>query len=142
MYILAALKQHSIFYMIREPYNIYFDSNDNCVIMDWDGYSTSVQFQEGTELMLSLVKSNQSRMVLADMKDMVLISMEDQHWVVNSFLPKLSEAGVEKVAIVNPHYYYGKVAIESLTIKANEASLQCKVFHNLETAKSWMKEAV
>lgn len=126
--------------MIQEPYKIYFDNSDNCVVMDWDGYATSAQFQEGSKVMLSLVKANKSRMVLADLKDMVLISMEDQHWVVNSFLPKLIDAGVKRLAIVNPHYYYGKVAIESLTIKANEASLECKVFHNLEAAKTWMKE--
>ena len=36
-------------------YNIYFDKDINCVVMEWDGYATSKQFKQGTEL-ISLSK--------------------------------------------------------------------------------------
>lgn len=127
--------------MTKDPYQIYYDDSKDCVAMDWDGYSTSAQFKEGTEIMLTLIKAKNTSKILADMKDMVLISMEDQFWVANELLPRLSEAGVKMLAVVNPHYYYGKVAIESLTVKTNEASIACKIFHNLETAKQWLASA-
>ena len=42
-----------------EIYNIYFDEEINTVVMEWDGYATSSQFKEGTELMLNtLIKNN------------------------------------------------------------------------------------
>ncbi|WP_207421330.1 STAS/SEC14 domain-containing protein [Desertivirga brevis] len=128
--------------MTKARYQIYYDESKDCVAMDWDGYLTSTQFKEGTEMMLTLVEANKTSKVLADMKDLVLISMEDQFWVVNEFLPRLNEAGVKMLAVVNPHYYYGKVAVESLTVKTNETSIACKIFHNLETAKQWLARTV
>jgi len=31
-----------------EIYNIYFDKDIDCVVMEWDGYATSKQFKQGT----------------------------------------------------------------------------------------------
>ena len=45
-----------------EIYNIYFDKDINCVVMEWDGYATSKQFKQGTELMLNtLIQNNCSK---------------------------------------------------------------------------------
>lgn len=68
-----------------EIYNIYFDKEINSVVMEWNGYATSNQFKEGTELMLNTLIQNNSFKVLADIKDMILIGMEDQQWVRYSF---------------------------------------------------------
>ena len=59
-----------------EGYNIYFDKDLNCVVMEWDGYATSKQFKQGTELMLSTLIQNNCSKVLADIKDMKIIAME------------------------------------------------------------------
>ena len=39
--------------MVTETYNIYFNQYINSVVMEWDGYATSAEFKEGTELMLN-----------------------------------------------------------------------------------------
>ena len=66
--------------MATDTYNIYFDQDLNSVVMEWDGCATSIEFKEGTELMLNtLIKYNTFK-VLADFKDMILIGSEDQRW--------------------------------------------------------------
>jgi hypothetical protein len=65
--------------MNNEVYHIYYDPALNWIVMDWDGYATSKQFREGTERMLKLMVKHQTGKVLADIKDMVLIGMQDQH---------------------------------------------------------------
>lgn len=119
-------------------YNIYYKEEDALIFMDWDGYATSEQFRAGSELMLRLVQEHNVSKVLADTKDMVLISQEDQKWVVNEIFPKLIDAGCKTMALVSPHHYFNKVAIESLSFKANEKSLSCRIFHNLKTATDWL----
>ncbi len=66
-------------------YNIYFDEQLGAVVMEWDGYATSGQFREGTELMLNLLIQHRTSKVLADVKDMIMIGKEDQEWMNTDF---------------------------------------------------------
>src|SRR5688572_9500570 len=93
-------------------YNIYFDPEINSVVMQWNGYSTSRQFKEGTELMLNTLIKNGASKVLADIKEMKIIGMEDQHWLNTDFLPRAINFGFRAIAIINPAYYFNKVAVE------------------------------
>ena len=68
-----------------EIYNIYFDKEINAVVMEWDGYASSKQFKQGTELMLNMLIKNNCSKVLADIKDMKIIAMEDQQWLMKNF---------------------------------------------------------
>ena len=52
-------------------------------IVSWEGYATSPEFKEGTELMLNTLIKNKLAKVLADIKGMTLIGMDDQQWLNN-----------------------------------------------------------
>jgi hypothetical protein len=67
--------------MATDTYNIYFVQDLNSVVMEWDGYATSIEFKEGTELMLKTLIKHNTFKVLADFKDMMLIGSEDQKWL-------------------------------------------------------------
>ncbi|MES1181922.1 MAG: STAS/SEC14 domain-containing protein [Flavobacterium sp.] len=121
-----------------EVYNIYFDRSANIVVMEWDGYATSRQFREGTELMLNTLIKHDTGKVLADVKDMLMIGMEDQQWLVADFLPRAIKFGFKAIAIVKPDYYFNKVAIESISDRMNEG-LALKIFDTVEQAKLWLE---
>ena len=96
-----------------EIYNIYFDKEINSVVMEWDGYATSKQFKQGTEIMLNTLIQNNCSKVLADIKDMKIIAMEDQQWLNEEFLPRATTFGFKAIAIVKPNYYFNQVAVEN-----------------------------
>lgn len=121
-----------------EIYNIYFEEASNVVVMEWDGYATSDQFREGTELMLNTLIRNNASKVLADIKDMVLIGLEDQKWLESSFLPRAIKFGFKAIAIIRPENYFNKVAVESISFKIDQEKLKINVFDNLEEAKAWL----
>ena len=122
-----------------EIYNVYFDREINSVVMEWDGYATSVQFKEGTELMLNTLIQNNSFKVLADIKDMVLIGMEDQQWLETHFLPRAIKFGFKAIAIIKPDHYFNKVAVESISYKIDKDKLAINFFDNLSEAREWLK---
>ena len=115
-------------HMAQQTYNIYFDKDINAVVMEWDGYATSAQFKEGTELMLQTLKQNNAYKVLADIKDMVLIGMEDQQWLEKDFIPRAIQAGFKAIAFIRPDYYFNKVAVESVSYKIDKEQLQLSFF--------------
>lgn len=122
-----------------KTYNIYFDKSINSVVMEWHGYATSRQFKEGTELMLNtLIQSNSSK-VLADIKDMTLIGMEDQQWINEVFLPRATKFGFKAIAIIKPGSYFNKIAVETISYKVDKEKLTINFFDNINEAKEWLK---
>lgn len=108
--------------------------------MEWDGYTTSTQFKEGTELMLNTLVQNNSSKVLADIKDMVLIGMEDQQWLDRHFLPRAIKSGFKAIAIIRPDSYFNKVAVESISYKVDKDKLAINFFDNISEAKDWLQK--
>ena len=123
-----------------EIYNIYFDDEINSVVMEWNGYATSKQFKQGTELMLNMLIKNNCSKVLADIKDMKIIAMEDQQWLNEEFLPRATTFGFKAVAIVKPDYYFNKVAVETISHKADKEKLNINFFYNREEAREWFSK--
>jgi hypothetical protein len=121
-----------------EVYNIYFDQDIDLVVMVWKGYSTSEQFREGTELMLNELISNGSSKVLADVREMILIGMEDQRWLETRFLPRAIKFGFRQIAIITPNSYFNKVAIESIVYKVDKEKISIQFFDTREDAVAWL----
>jgi hypothetical protein len=108
--------------------------------MEWDGYATSNQFREGTELMLNTLLKNDSKKVLADIKGMVLIGWEDQLWLDSNFLPRAIKFGFKAIAIIKPDNYFNKVAVENISYKVDKERLAISFFDNLSQAKEWLQK--
>ena len=121
-----------------EIYNIYFDIDINAVVMEWDGYATSKQFKQGTELMLNTLIKNNCSKVLADIKEMKIIAMEDQQWLNEEFLPRATKFGFKSIAIVKPDYYFNKVAVETISYKVDKDKLTINFFDNAKDAREWL----
>ena len=124
---------------IPEVYTIYFDNEIDSVVMEWDGYATSAQFKEGTELMLNTLIQNHSFKVLADVKDMILIGMEDQEWLNTHFLPRAIKFGFKAIAIIKPDNYFNKIAVESVSYKVDKDKLAINFFDNITEAREWLQ---
>ncbi|MDF2455835.1 MAG: hypothetical protein K0R51_1828 [Cytophagaceae bacterium] len=119
-------------------YNVYFDDQLDTVVMEWDGYATSSQFREGTELMLNVLIQNRASKVLADAKDMIMIGLEDQQWMDTEFLPRAIKFGFKAIALIKPDSYFNKVAIESISYKVDKEKLMINFFDGIEEAKLWL----
>src|SRR4051812_12332809 len=101
-------------------YNITYDPDLRAVIGIWKGYATSTQFREGTEEQLAVMVANQTTKMLVDLKEMVLIGKDDQDWMDKNYIPKSIEEGLKVVAVVQPDYYFNKVAVDSIIFKINK----------------------
>ena len=120
-------------------YNIYFDEGLNAVIMEWNGYANSLEFREGTELMLNCLIKNNCEKVLADIRGMILIAQDDQKWLENNFLPRAIKFGFKEIAIVKPRAYFNRVAVESVSYRIDKEKLTINFFDSPEEAIQWLK---
>lgn len=123
-------------------YNIYYDAEQGHIRMDWNGYATSAQFREGTEYMLKLLVEHRAHNVLADIKSMTLIGQEDQNYVKFNFLPRAIERGFRAIALVRPSNYFNALAVESISYRVQQTSVQIRIFDSLAEAQAWLQETV
>ncbi|HEX9979628.1 MAG TPA: STAS/SEC14 domain-containing protein [Flavobacterium sp.] len=121
-----------------KTYNIYFEHDLDAVVMEWHGYATSLEFREGTELMLNTLIKNDTFKVLADIKNMTIIAREDQEWLDTVFLPRATDFGFRVIAIVKPEHYFNKVAVESISYKVDKNKLSINFFDNVDNAREWL----
>src|SRR4051812_23092815 len=119
-------------------YRIYTEKLNDYVTMEWNGYANSMEFREGTEKMLSELIRHRANKVLGDIRNMVLISREDQFWLLEEFLPKAIKNGFKAIALVRPVHYFNKVAVETVAYKVNQEKLRIKFFNNVEEAREWL----
>lgn len=123
-----------------EVYSIYFDEELEAVVMEWDGYATSQQFREGTELMLNTLIRHKAKKVLADIKDMIIIGQDDQQWLTAHFIPRAIEFGFRYIALLRPRHYFNQVAVETISYKVDIDKLTIHFFEEVDEAREWLQE--
>jgi len=127
--------------MVTQPatHEVFYDTTIDAVVMNWNGYATSEQFKEGTELMLNTLIQNKATKVLANIKDMAIIGMEDQRWLDTQFLPRATQFGFNAIAIVRPKNYFNNVAVETISYKVEKDKLAITFFDDVDAAKEWLR---
>jgi len=120
-------------------FRVYHDSDLNAVVMEWTGYFTTEQFKSGSEVMLAELRKQKAKKVLALIRDMVLIGMEEQKWLLSGFLPRAIENGFRVCAILTPRNYFNKVAIENINCSIDSRQLLVNSFESEQEAKQWLK---
>lgn len=116
-----------------------YDADVPCVLMVWKGYATSAAFREGNARVLAEITERRASKLLGDVIDFVLIGAEDQAWLNEVWIPRAMHAGLRKVALVQPSFYFNRVAIDSVAQKLDRERVQIGFFDNRDDAKTWLK---
>jgi hypothetical protein len=125
--------------MSNLPYKITYYPEIEAVGICWTGYATSLQFREGSELVLKTLIEKKARKSISDIRQMKTISSQDQKWVETEILPRTIKAGLKATAVIRPEAYFTKVIADSITSKVDEEVIKIAYFDDLEEAKEWLK---
>jgi hypothetical protein len=115
-----------------------YDAEVSCVTMTWKGYATSREFREGNERILGVLTERRANKLLGDIKDLVLIGADDQHWLSSNWIPRAMDAGLRTIAMITPVFYFNRVAVESVGQKLDPEALILHYFDNRDAARQWL----
>ena len=133
--------------MVAQPANpsfactVDYDADVPCVIMTWKGYATSGEFREANERVLEILAERTASKLLGDLKEFVLIGSEDQSWLSTDWIPRAVKAGLRKVALTAPAFYFNRVAVESVGQRLDPEALMLKHFDHRDAARAWLASA-
>jgi hypothetical protein len=124
---------------------IDYDIDVPCVSMVWKGYATSAQFREANERVLVEIKEQRASKLLGDAKDFVLIDADDQAWLARNWIPRALQAGVRKIALVMPRFYFNRVAVDTVAQRlAGEFArelVSIEYFDTRDATRTWLAES-
>jgi hypothetical protein len=110
-----------------------------CVVMLWQGYATSAAFRAANERVLAVLGGTRSSKLLGDVSRFVLIGADDQAWLNDDWIPRAIDAGLRHAALVQPHYYFNKVAVETVSSRIDPEHLSVSFFGDVASARDWLK---
>lgn len=116
-----------------------YDAEVPCVTMAMKGYATTPLFRGTNERVLQCLKESGAHSLLGDVTDFILIGAEDQIWLNENWIPRAMEAGLNRVALTQPTYYFNRVAVETVSQRARSERLTIGFFADLAAARRWLK---
>lgn len=123
---------------------IDYDIDVPCVCMLWKGYATSAQFRAANERVLETIRERNATRLLGDAKDFILIGAEDQTWLASNWIPRALQAGVRRIALVMPRFYFNRVAVDTVTQRLSgefaRNLVRIEYFDQREPARDWLAE--
>jgi hypothetical protein len=122
----------------EEVCTVRHDAEVPCVVMIWRGYATSAEFRAANERVLSVLAETRSTKLLGDVSHFVLIGMEDQAWLNTNWIPRAMAAGLRHVALIQPTYYFNKVAVETVGKNLDPERLSLSYFGDIASARDWL----
>ncbi|MFC6996848.1 hypothetical protein [Rufibacter roseus] len=128
--------------IVKEFPFLRIDVNEktSVITMDWSGSFTSAQFREAVTYCMDVVAEKKLKYWLANSSLIGEIQPADQKWTSETLLPRLSELGVRKVALVIPEDLDSHLAITTIMVRGKEKStFESHYFVKKEEALAWFK---
>ena len=115
-----------------------FDAAVPCVTMVWQGYFTSEQFRAANQRVLELLRTTRCPNLLGDVTDFTLIAADDQLWLNEQWIPNAIDAGLRTCALVQPTYFFNRVAVDNVTRQVDDRRLAVHYFGDREAARAFL----
>lgn len=114
--------------------------------MVWKGLAKADDYRNGYNMFLEMLQKQEksSGLWLFDFTLGKVVDIKDQQWIVNEWIPRLSELSnfvLRKIAAIPSSDVFNKVAARIIMNKiAQEAEIEVSYFDNEEEASSWLLE--
>jgi hypothetical protein len=118
--------------------SVIYNAKVPCVEMTWRGYATSPMFRETNERVLRVIEERRADRLLGDVLDFILIGADDQQWLNENWLPRAMEAGLRRAGLIQPVYYFNRVAVENVVQKVDQNRLKVGYFQEATSAREWL----
>lgn len=124
----------------NKTFAVSYNPEIPCVVMTWQGYASSEEIREGSLDTLLLLREKKVSKVIADTRNMKLITAQDRQWISEVFIPQAAKEGFRVCAFVKSTDYHNRLSVENITYKIDPKQLNVEWFDTFSDAENWLKE--
>jgi hypothetical protein len=130
---------HSEDVHLSEPWlSIHWDSAGRYILADFKGFCNSGEFRAGTLQILAAIRARGASALISDNRGLEGVSIRDQLWLRDTWMPEAVVAGIRRIAVVLAHHGLGKVASTDIISKFGQTEFVTRTFESLPEAISWV----
>lgn len=117
---------------------IAWDTELQAVYLHLHGFAQGEAFKEVHEKALELSKLKRASRWIVDLSEQGVISLADQDWIANYWLPTGLQLGLKRMALVLPKSKVAQLATYRIAKQVANINEFSHVFETLEAARKWL----
>lgn len=117
---------------------VSWDARGRFVSAEWKDFPTGNTYRAGLAAVLTSVRCHQATKFLSDTIRGDVVSLEDQAWPMEHWMPLARAAGLKHTAIVLPESVALTMSVEQILSGSASQEIKNAYFTNLESAKRWL----
>jgi hypothetical protein len=125
----------------NEHCTIYYDASVPAIHQLWRGFASGQLLREAHNATVQQVRAHKVRCILADTRQMRVISRADQQWITDNYFPRLVAAGGRRIAIVQSEDIFNQTSVQHILKNSiRNSSVLAEHFQTTEAAQAWLRE--
>jgi hypothetical protein len=132
--------KHGLYYSSMEC-DIYYNESLHAVETKWKGiYCAGKKLQEILNAIVELLEMKKTSCIIADAREMKVISEPDRDWIINEWYSRAVNAGFCYEALIVTKDTFNEVSIKKIVKEYDTNVVTTKYFLEFDSAARWIKE--
>jgi hypothetical protein len=120
--------------------DIFFNEELRFIHTQWKGISAEgLRLREIFNLFIMFLDLKRTEMIIADARNMLPISNDDQLWTINDWYPRAVKAGFRYQGLILSKNTFNELNVKSISSNYNEFIIVTEYFESPEVAIEWAR---
>lgn len=128
-------------FYISPECDIYYNVELNIIQSRWKGVFVEGQrlFEILDQLIFAL-EQKKSSVIVADAREMFVISPKDRQWIIDNWYPRAVNAGFRFQGLILSKDSYNELSVKQISSQYDAAIVTTKYFNSPSSALDWVRE--
>ena len=127
----------------ERPYAIVrWDDEYSGVYLEMRGFAQGEAFREVFDKALELLQARQAIRWMIDLSEVPVVSMTDQDWLAQDWIPRCFTAGLVNSAVIRPKSMLAQMGMTRLNKLLEPEAADYPVFSSAEVGRQWLLETI
>ena len=121
--------------------DIFYNNNLHIVETFWKGvYVSEEPFRRILDDIIKVLELKNASIIIADARDMYVISPNDQEWILNSWYPRAVKAGFRYQGLILNKDTFSELTVKSISNQYDTTTVTTQYFSSPSEALDWVRE--
>ena len=124
-----------------EACDIFYNNDLHIIQTFWKGvYVNDEPFRNILDEIINALKLKNASIIIADARDMYVISPADQEWILNSWYLRAVKAGFRYQGLILNKDTFSELAVKTISNQYDTSTVTTKYFNSPSSALDWVRE--
>ena len=121
--------------------DIFYNTNLHIVQTFWKGvYVNDEPFRRILDEIINALELKKASIIIADAREMYVISPNDQEWILNSWYPRAVKAGFRYQGLILNKDTFSELAVKTISNQYDSSTVTTQYFNSPSDALEWVRE--